>query len=63
MLWESPESELRARMRSLALERPRFGYWSLRVLLVREGWAVNHKRAYRLYRLEGLTVRRPRRKR
>ena len=26
-------------------------------LLRREGWRVNHKRVYRLYRLEGLSVR------
>lgn len=32
-------------------------------MLRREGWHVNHKRVYRLYRLEGLQVRmRPRRK-
>jgi len=33
------------------------------VLLRREGWAVNHKRVYRLYREEGLAVRRRKRKR
>jgi putative transposase len=35
----------------------------LTVLLRREGWAVNHKRVYRLYREEGLGVRRRKRKR
>src|SRR6266568_4867438 len=35
----------------------------LKVLLRREGWAVNHKRVYRLYREEGLAVRRRQRKR
>jgi putative transposase len=35
----------------------------LTVLLRREGWAVNHKRVYRLYRQEGLGVRRRKRKR
>jgi len=29
----------------------------LHVLLQREGWRVNHKRIYWLYRLEGLSVR------
>jgi len=29
-------------------------------LLAEDGWKVNHKRVYRLYRLEGLTVRRRR---
>jgi putative transposase len=31
--------------------------------LAREGKKMNHKRMYRLYRLEGLVVRRRRRKR
>ncbi len=56
-------SELVARIRELASERPRFGYRRLHVLLVREGRIVNRKRVYRLYRREGLAVRkRPRRK-
>jgi putative transposase len=54
---------LRARLLELAAERPRFGYRRLHVLLVREGWAVNHKRIQRLYREERLMVRRKRRKR
>lgn len=56
-------TELVARMRELASERPRFGYRRLHVLLVREGRVVNRKRVYRLYKREGLAVRkRPRRK-
>ncbi len=51
------------RLLELATERPRFGYRRLCVLLRREGWAVNHKRVYRLYRELGLTVRKKRRKR
>ncbi len=54
---------LRERLRELAQERRRFGYRRLNVLLRREGWAVNHKRVYRLYREEGLGVRRRKRKR
>ena len=42
----------------MAQERRRFGYRRLTVLLRRQGWAVNHKRVYRLYREEGLGVRR-----
>jgi putative transposase len=53
---------LRDRLRSLAAERRRFGYRRLTVMLEREGWAVNHKRVYRLYRQEGLAVRRRKRK-
>ena len=54
---------MRERLRALALERPRFGYRRLRVLLAREGMKANHKLVYRLYRAEGLLVRRKRRKR
>jgi putative transposase len=54
---------LRDRLRTLAGERRRFGYRRLYVLLRREGFAVNLKRIYRLYTLEGLTVRRRRRRR
>ncbi len=57
------QEPLRARLRELAQARPRFGYRRLAVLLRREQGAVNHKRVYRLYRLEGLAVRRRGRKR
>ncbi len=53
----------RERLRELAAERRRFGYRRLHVLLRREGWIVNHKRVYRLYRAEGLSVRKRCRKR
>ena len=45
---------MRERLLELAAERPRFGYRRLHVLLVREGWAVNHKRIRRMYRKESL---------
>jgi putative transposase len=54
---------LTERLRELAAERRRFGYRRLHVLLCREGWTVNHKRVYRIYRAEGLSVRRRCRKR
>jgi putative transposase len=47
----------------LAGERARFGYRRLQVLLRREGIIVNHKRIERLYRLDGLAIRRRKRKR
>jgi putative transposase len=53
---------LRLRLRDLAATRVRYGYRRLHVLLRREGWPVNHKRVYRLYRLEGLALRRKTRK-
>jgi putative transposase len=52
--------DLRQRLRELAAERPRYGYQRLWVLLRREGWEVNHKRVYRLYREEGLKLRKRR---
>ena len=52
--------ELRHRLRELAGERRRFGYRRLGVLLEREGVRLNHKKLYRLYREEGLAVRRRR---
>lgn len=53
---------IRERLRAIAEERPRFGYRRLHVMLRREGLGVNHKRIYRLYRLDGLMVRRKKRK-
>ena len=49
---------MRERLRALARERRRFGYRRLQVLLRREGFIVNHKRLFRLYREERLMVRR-----
>lgn len=51
------QTPLRMRIRELALNRPRFGYLRIHVLLRREGWFVNRKRVHRLYRLDGLQVR------
>ena len=45
------------RLKELAAARVRYGYFMLHVLLRREGWQVNHKRVYRLYKLEGLSLR------
>jgi putative transposase len=52
-----PQTELRVRLRDLASARVRYGYRRLTVLLRREGWHVNTKRIYRLYRQEGLELR------
>lgn len=57
------DDPIREPLRALATRRPRYGYRRLAVLLRREGWRVNDKRVYRLYRLDGLAVRRKRRKR
>jgi len=54
----SPEDQgLRQRLKELSGERRRFGYRRLHILLNREGWKVNWKKLYRIYREEGLTVR------
>ena len=52
-----PQTELRVRLRDLASTRIRYGYRRLTVMLRREGWLVNTKRVYRLYREEGLELR------
>lgn len=45
------------RLKDLAMTRVRFGYRRLTVILRREGWLVNPKRVYRLYKEEGLEIR------
>jgi len=59
-----PQTALRLRLRELAGVRVAYGYRRLQVLLQGEGWHVNHKRVYRLYREEGLIMRKkvPRRR-
>jgi putative transposase len=60
-----PQVKLRLRLRDLAAVWVRYGDRRLLVLLRREGWPVSHKRTYRLYAEEGLSIRTklPRRKR
>ena len=55
-----PDTELRCRLRDLANARRRFGYRRLFVLLRQQGEPSGINRIYRLYREEGLTVRRRR---
>lgn len=52
------ESRLRQRLRELAAQHPRWGYPMLTWRLRQEGVPDNHKRIRRLYRAEGLAVRR-----
>jgi putative transposase len=56
------DKELRARLRTRAARRPRWGYRLLHWQLTEEGFAVNVKKVLRLYREEGLRIRRRRRK-
>ena len=48
---------LRDRMKAIAHERRRFGYRRIHIMLKREGTQVNHKKLFRLYREEKLSVR------
>ncbi len=58
-----PDLRLRERLRALAHERRRFGYRRLFILLRREGETAGRNRIYRLYREEGLSVRKRRARR
>lgn len=51
------QAALKIRIRDLAQARVSYGYRRIHVLLQREGWKVNHKRVYRLYKQEGLMMR------
>lgn len=44
----SDDGVLRTRLRALAAQRRRFGYRRLHLLLRREGFAVNHKKLFRI---------------
>ena len=57
------DAELRERLQELASKWRRFGYRGLHRLLRREGWEINQKRVYRVYREMGLQVRRRKRRR
>ena len=56
------ENDLRQRLKELAEKRPRWGYRRLYILLKREGCMRNRKLVQRLYREEGLSVRKRRRR-
>jgi hypothetical protein len=51
------QAQLTERIREIAATRVRYGYRRIHVLLRREGWRVNAKRVYRLYREIGLQLR------
>ncbi len=56
-------TDLREKLVTLARQKPRYGYRRLHVLLERRGQKASVMRLYRLYREEGLAVRRLKRKR
>jgi putative transposase len=51
------DTAVRMRLKELAQQRRRFGYRRLHILLRREGVELNHKKLFRLYREERLTVK------
>ena len=50
-------AEIRKKMHEIAGNRRRFGYRRIGILLEREGFMMNEKKLYRLYKEEGLSVR------
>lgn len=59
---DEEERRLIARLHELVRERPRYGYRFMVAILRREGWRVNRKRVFRLWRQEGFQVPRKQRK-
>jgi putative transposase len=57
------DQALRAQLRKISAQRPRWGYRRAHHRLGQEGWSVNRKRVQRLWREEGLRVPQRRRKR
>jgi putative transposase len=54
---QDPRQELRQRMKEITAVRVRYGYRRIRIMLNREGWQVGKNLVYRLYREEGLALR------
>ena len=53
---DAQEDELCRKIKAIAEERRRFGYRRIGYLLLREGYKINHKRVYRLYKEQGLEI-------
>lgn len=51
------QADLKLRIKQICETRVRYGYRRVHVLLRREGWDVNPKRIYRLYKEMGLQLR------
>src|SRR3954447_3011241 len=56
-------AQLREELVNLARQKPRYGYRRLHALLLRRGQSSSPQRVYRIYKREGLAVRRLKRKR
>ena len=55
-----PRTAMRLRMHEIAQTRVRYGYRRVHIMLKREGWSDGRNLVYRLYREEGLVLRRRR---
>jgi putative transposase len=51
------QAALEQRIREICQTRVRFGYRRVHVLLRREGWMINRKKAYRIYKELGMQLR------
>jgi putative transposase len=60
---DQEEKKLVERLHELVSQHPRYGYRRMTALLRQEGWQVNRKRVYRLWREEGFKVPQKQRKR
>lgn len=56
MLKRVDDDVARSRIVALAKEYGRYGYRMICAMMRMEGWAVNHKYVYRVWREEGLKV-------
>lgn len=54
---KADDKEEREKIKAVALERPRFGYRRIHVVLRKNGFKINHKRLFRIYRELSLKVR------
>ena len=51
------QADLNVKIRDICETRVRYGYRHVHILLKREGWQINPKRVYRLYKEMGLQLR------
>ena len=56
------DEHIRKRLRELAQKKRKYGSPMLHILLRREGLVINHKRTERIYKEEGLSLRKKRRR-
>lgn len=54
----SEDEQIKERMQAIAGRWKRFGYRRINLMLAREGIHLNHKKAYRLYKEAGLSLKR-----